>query len=176
MSLQRCYRLGAVAAGNLLAAASSNGSRLQALFFSHLDGLRFPPAFSSVDAKKWGCNSGAGLQVLALHNCSNIGAVELDTVVHLVVHYFSSLPRNLLCFLDAYFSILLVHEFTSRFWWGCWQAAVCPSLKFLMLGGSIAGLDHTKSEDALSMVVDKIKGLLVLEVTFLSAAATNAVR
>lgn len=98
LSLQRCYRLGPIAAGNLLAAAAADRSKLQCILLSHLDRLEFPrdsllldmqhnEAEDAINTKLelgktiGNVNTGAGLHLLALHNCGGIGASELAAVV-----------------------------------------------------------------------------------------------
>jgi hypothetical protein len=98
LSLQRCYRLGPIAAGNLLAAAAADRSKLQCILLSHLDRLEFPrdslllemqhnEAEDAIKTKLelgktiGNVNTGAGLHLLALHNCGGLGASELAAVV-----------------------------------------------------------------------------------------------
>lgn len=108
LSLQRCFGLCPAAAGNLLAAAAADGSQLQCVLLSHLDRLDLPryaplsempymatmEATRSPDTPNEGPNShplfrkdlyevssrNAGITVLALHNCGNLGAHELFSV------------------------------------------------------------------------------------------------
>jgi hypothetical protein len=98
LSLQRCYRLGPIAAGNLLAAAAADRSKLQCILLSHLDRLEFPRDSLLLDMQHneaedvintklelgktiGNVNTGAGLHLLALHNCGGLGASELAAVV-----------------------------------------------------------------------------------------------
>ncbi|KAG6550855.1 hypothetical protein Mapa_007469 [Marchantia paleacea] len=117
LSLQRCFRLGPAAAGNLLvAAAAAGGFRLQTLLLSHLDRLdlpRDPPVLETFEDGTERETSeyvelvksivsrvpGTGLRILALHNCGNLGPFELAAV-----------------------------------------AETCPYLEIWMLGGSTEGL------------------------------------
>ncbi|MCO5558215.1 hypothetical protein L7F22_011794 [Adiantum nelumboides] len=110
LSLQRCFGFCPAAAGNLLAAAAAEGSQLQCVLLSHLDRLDLPryaplsevPVPDVVEAGKFVdtlhlkpsfnphtlftkelhdiASRIAGITVLALHNCGNLGAHELFSV------------------------------------------------------------------------------------------------
>lgn len=99
LSLRRCYGLGPVSAGHLLAAAATDASRLQCIVLSHLDRLDFLQDSASLDrtdatgiekelvnntqlAKSIAnLSRGAGLRLLALNNCGGLGMAELTSVV-----------------------------------------------------------------------------------------------
>lgn len=103
ISLQRCFGLGPVSAGNLLVAAGSEGSRLHCMLLSHLDRLDVPRMSlpQDIDQEKGSekevarsdseelakcvksISTGAGLRILALNNCVGLGAPELASVVSL---------------------------------------------------------------------------------------------
>jgi hypothetical protein len=99
LSLQRCFRLGPAAAGDLLAAAAVEGSQLQAILLSHLDSLDIPKEpvilnssghFSSKDSERMEIpktvgisDAKAGLRILALHNCGSIASSELVAIVRI---------------------------------------------------------------------------------------------
>ncbi|KAI5060846.1 hypothetical protein GOP47_0023351, partial [Adiantum capillus-veneris] len=110
LSLQRCFGLCPAAAGNLLAAAAAEGSQLHCVLLSHLDRLDLPryaplsevPVPDTIQPTKYvdahlSCPRSdphtlhrkelhdiasriAGITVLALHNCGNLGAHELFAV------------------------------------------------------------------------------------------------
>lgn len=105
ISLQRCFRLGPVSAGNLLAAAATEGSQLQAVLLSHLDGIDLPKepvllgpsVFHNGNSKEIermeigksvgsSESGGAGLRILALHNCGSIGSSQLAAIVSKIDH------------------------------------------------------------------------------------------
>jgi hypothetical protein len=163
LSLQRCYRLGPIAAGNLLAAAAADRSKLQCILLSHLDRLEFPRDSLLLDMQHneaedvintklelgktiGNVNTGAGLHLLALHNCGGLGASELAAV-----------------------------------------AMTCPLLELLLLGGSVEGLGLCRPEalqqekaaaaaSALVQTTEALTRIRVLEITFFTSAVTQTVR
>eukprot|EP01018_Ginkgo_biloba_P027961 Gb_07417 [translate_table: standard] len=161
LSLQRCFGIGPAAAGNLLAAAAVNGSRLQCILFSHLDRLDIPrdtpllnmegkckEATEGPDLHKLNMSffAGAGLHILALNNCASLGLFELLAV-----------------------------------------ATTCPLLEILMLGGSVEGLGLSRSENlsqerlltaasALNKATEYLGRLHVLEITFFNSTVVQSVR
>lgn len=161
VSLQRCFGIGATAAGNLLAATAVNGSRLQCILFSHLDRLDIPRDTSLIEIEgnntetskvphpdnlNLSISAGAGLRILALNNCASLGPFELVAV-----------------------------------------AATCPLLEVLMLGGSVEGFYLSRFENlsqerviaaasALVKATEHLTNLHVLEITFFSCSVAQSVR
>uniref|UniRef100_A0A0D6QUM4 F-box domain-containing protein n=1 Tax=Araucaria cunninghamii TaxID=56994 RepID=A0A0D6QUM4_ARACU len=160
VSLQRCFGVGPTAAGNLLAAAAVNGSRLECILFSHLDRLDIPRDTPLVEAEEGNCketsvcatshwlkmSAGAGLHILALNNCAFLGLFELVAV-----------------------------------------ATTCPQLEIWMLGGSVEGLGLFRSENlcqermhtavsALVKAIELLPKLSVLEMTFFPNTVVQSLR
>ncbi|KAH9305529.1 hypothetical protein KI387_009933, partial [Taxus chinensis] len=161
VSLQKCFGIGPTAAGNLLAAAAVNGSRLECILFSHLDRLDIPRDTPVAETNEVICkeitacvnshwlkmsNTGAGLRIIALNNCASLGLFELVAV-----------------------------------------ATTCPLLEIWMLGGSIEGLGLFRCENvseervqtAVSALVKATEHLLklrALEITFFSSSVVQSVR
>ena len=97
LSLERCFGLGAAAAGNLLAASAAEGSQLRCVLLSHLDRLDLPRGSPLLETEEWNLaedansvdllldperyGTGSGIRILALHNCGNLGPHELAAVV-----------------------------------------------------------------------------------------------
>ncbi|KAJ7544919.1 hypothetical protein O6H91_09G099000 [Diphasiastrum complanatum] len=158
LSLQRCFRLGPTAAGNLLAAAAADGSRLHCILLSHLDRLDLPRESPLLDVQENNTvadivvpvrsleNGNSGLRILALHNCGSLGAFELATM-----------------------------------------AATCPLLEFLLLGGSGEGLGLCRAEAlnqemvdgavaALLSLANSLKNLKILEITFFTFTVYQTLR
>lgn len=161
VSLQRCFGIGPTAAGNLLAAAAVNGSRLQCILFSHLDRLDIPRDISPNEIEgtdtetskglhphklNLSISAGVGLHILALNNCASIGPFDLETV-----------------------------------------ATTCPLLEVLMLGGSVEGFYLSRFENlsqervqsaasALVKAAEHLPSLRVLEITFFSSSVAQFVR
>ncbi|GLJ10929.1 hypothetical protein SUGI_0138210 [Cryptomeria japonica] len=161
ISMQRCFGIGPTAAGNLLAAAAANGSRLECILFSHLDRLDIPRDISLVERDEGICkettmhvnshwlkmtNVGAGLRILALNNCASLSFFELVSV-----------------------------------------ATTCPLLEIWMLGGSVEGLGLLRCENlseervqtavsALVKATQHLPELCVLETTFFSSSVVQSLR
>lgn len=161
VSLQRCFGIGATAAGNLLAATAVNGSRLQCILFSHLDRLDIPRDTSLIEIEgnntenskgphphklNLSISGGAGLRILALNNCASLGPFELVAV-----------------------------------------ATTCLQLEVLMLGGSVEGFYLSRFENlsqerviaaasALVKATEHLTNLHVLEITFFSSSVAQSVR
>ncbi|KAL2645013.1 hypothetical protein R1flu_012600 [Riccia fluitans] len=175
LSLQRCFRLGPAAAGNLLTSATSVGSRLQTLLLSHLDRIDLPqdpPLLESSDDGTEKESSvdvelvknvvskvpSSSLRILALHKCGNLGASELSAI-----------------------------------------AGACPYLEIWMLGGSTEGLGLSRydvvslekglsrsdlvsvekvvmASSALLQAAKLLSRLRILEITFFSTPVLSAVR
>lgn len=161
VSLQRCFGIGPTAAGNLLAAAAVNGSRLQCILFSHLDRLDIPRDTSLIETEgndteagkglhphmlNLSISAGVGLRILALNNCASLGPFDLVAV-----------------------------------------ATTCPLLEVLMLGGSIEGFYLSRFENlsqervlaaasALVEAAEHLPSLHVLEITFFSSSVAQSVR
>ncbi|CAM6122767.1 unnamed protein product [Calypogeia fissa] len=162
LSLQRCFRLGPAAAGNLLAAAAAEGSQLETILLSHLDGLDLPQEPLQLNPVRDGndkeieqaeivrsvgsSDPGAGLRILALHNCGSLGNSQLVAI-----------------------------------------SETCPHLEVLMLGGSVDGLGlsrpdivpSNKAMEAVSALVgatERLSRLRILEITFFTSFVARAVR
>jgi hypothetical protein len=121
VSLQRCFGIGPTAAGNLLAAAAVNGSRLQCILFSHLDRLDIPRDTSLIETEgndteagkglhphmlNLSISAGVGLRILALNNCASLGPFDLVAVVRVLYANFSHFVRFYLMLFDLYTIIL----------------------------------------------------------------------
>jgi hypothetical protein len=122
LSLQRCFGLGAAAAGNLLAASAAEGSQLRCILLSHLDRLDLPRDSPLLEIQEWNLSDiaktnsivldseryciGSGIRILALHNCGNLGPHELAAVVSI------SDAQNILFLLSFHFLLfdILLHS------------------------------------------------------------------